>query len=113
MDGQAPNQDGTTSATPSNSGGPADVILDDPIFSNVHNAFQLGWSLIELKSRIQIKALSTSITGTPEAESTSGPSNSSQAQADPSLQKMLATVDAAKTKLLVPESQQNLTDLPD
>ena len=113
MDGQAPNQNGTTSATLSNSGGPPGVLLDDPIFRNVHNTFQLGWSLIELKSRIQIAALSTSIAGTPEAETTTGPTNSSQAQAGQHLQKVLSTVETAKTKLLLPESQQNLTELPD
>src|SRR5690348_1157982 len=113
MVGQAPNQNGTTSATSSNSGGPPGILLDDPIFSNVHDAFQLGWSIIELKSRIQIAALSTSITGTPRTDSTVGLTNSSQGQASQLLQNVLSTVSAAKTKLLVPESQQNLTELPD
>ena len=42
MAGQAPYQNGTTSATSSNSGGPPGILLGDPIFSNVHDAFQLG-----------------------------------------------------------------------
>ena len=88
-------------------------LSEDPIFSAVHNAFQLGWSIIELKSRIQIAALSTSITGSPRAGSTTGSTNSSQGQASQLLQNVISTVSAAKTKLLLPESQQNLTELPD
>jgi hypothetical protein len=88
-------------------------LTEDPIFSAVHDAFQLGWSIIELKSRIQIAALSTSITGSPRVGSTAGATNSSQGQASQLLQNVLSTVSAAKTKLLVPESQQNLTELPD
>jgi hypothetical protein len=112
-------------------------LSEDPIFSAVHDAFQLGWSIIELKSRIQIAALSTSITsspraestagassapstatpasitGSPRAESTAGATNSSQGQASQLMQNVLSTLSAAKTKLLLPESQQNLTELPD
>jgi len=102
MVGQAPGDPGENPS----------ALTNDPIFSNVHNAFQLGWSIIELKSRIQIAALSSSITGTPQAKSTPRPTNSSQGQASPILQNVLSTVKDAKTKLLLPESQQNLTELP-
>ena len=102
MVGQAPGDPGENPS----------ALTNDPIFSNVHNAFQLGWSIIELKSRIQIAALSSSITGTPQAKSTPGPGKSSQGQASPILQNVLSTVKDAKTKLLLPESQQNLTELP-
>jgi hypothetical protein len=93
-------------------GGNPSALTNDPIFSNVHNAFQLGWSIIELKSRIQIAALSTTITGTPQAVSNIASTNSSQDQAGQILQNVLSTVEKAKTKLLLPESQQNLTALP-
>jgi hypothetical protein len=89
------------------------ILTNDPIFSSVHDAFQLGWSIIELKSRLQIAALSTSITGAPQAASPTSPTNSSQGQTSQVFQNVLSTVNAAKTKLLVPESQQNLTRLPD
>jgi len=98
---------------PVDPGGNPTVLPDDPIFSAVHDAFLLGWSIIELKSRIQVAALSTSITGTPQAVSTTGPTNSSQSQAGQFLQNVLSTVEDAKKQLLLPESQQNLTDLPD
>jgi hypothetical protein len=98
---------------PVDSGEKPSALTNDPIFSAVHDAFLLGWSIIELKSRIQIAALSTSITGTPQAVSTASSTSSSQGQASQLFQNMLSTVSAAKTKLLVPESQQNLTQLPD
>src|SRR5947208_3836908 len=34
----------------------ATTLLSDPTFQLIHNAFLLGWSLMELKSRIQITA---------------------------------------------------------
>ena len=89
------------------------ALLDDPIFSAVHDAFQLGWSIIELKSRIQIAALSTSITGTPQATSTTVSSNADQNQTSQTLPEVLTSVVNAKKQLLMPESQQNPTALPD
>jgi hypothetical protein len=89
------------------------ALINDPVFSNLHNAFQLGWSIIELKSRIQIAALSTSITGTPQAVSNTASTNLSQVQAGQTFQKVLSTVEDAKKQLLLPESQQNPTALPD
>ncbi|HYX50299.1 MAG TPA: hypothetical protein VE843_11185, partial [Ktedonobacteraceae bacterium] len=89
------------------------ALIDDPIFSAVHDAFQLGWSIIELKSRIQIAALSTSITGTPQATSATVSTNSSQNQTNQTLPKVLSSVVNAKIQLLLPESQQNPTALPD
>jgi hypothetical protein len=34
------------------------ALLEDDIFLAIHNAFLLGWSIVELKSRIQIAACS-------------------------------------------------------
>ena len=89
------------------------ALLDDPIFSAVHDAFQLGWSILELKSRIQIAALSTSITGTPHAAVTTASINSSQSQTNQTLPNVLSSVVNAKKQLLLPENQQNPTNLPD
>ncbi len=89
------------------------ALTNDPVFSNLHNAFQLGWSIIELKSRIQIAALSTTITGTPQAVSNTASTSSSEGQTGQTFQSVLSNVEDAKKKLLLPETQQNLTALPD
>jgi hypothetical protein len=125
MFSQAPNQNGTTTGAPVDPGGMLSVLLNDPIFRGIQDAFQLGWSIIELKSRIQIAALITTITGTPPTVSTpswrwkndtqlavptTGQTNASQGQESLFLQNVLSTVEDAKIKLLLPESQQNLTE---
>jgi hypothetical protein len=89
------------------------ALNDDPIFSAVHDAFQLGWSIIELKSRIQIAALSTTITGSPQVASAIASINSSQNQANQTLPQVFSKVMDAKKQLLLPEYQQNPVALPD
>lgn len=89
------------------------AITNDPVFRNLHNAFQLGWSIIELKSRIQIAALSTSITGTPQPVATTPTSRSGENQTGQTVHNVLSKVEEAKKKLLLPETQQDLTALPD
>src|SRR5437868_11760639 len=37
------------------------TLLSDPTFQLIHNAFLLGWSLMELKSRVQITACTLSL----------------------------------------------------
>src|SRR5439155_18055306 len=66
MNSQAPTYDGTGPSTASNTGNPSKnktsmVLLNDPIFKAIHNAFLLGWSLMELKSRVQITACTLSL----------------------------------------------------
>ena len=56
MNGQAPNQNGSTPGTPVTPGGKPSVLLDDPIFSAIHDALQMGWSIIELKSRLACRS---------------------------------------------------------
>src|SRR6266576_1748030 len=63
MVGQAPSQNGTPSDAPSNSDVPPRVLLEDPIFRPIHDAFQMGWNIIELKSRLQIASVRSNITG--------------------------------------------------
>ena len=65
MVGQAPSQNGTPSDAPSNSDVPPRVLLEDPIFRPIHDAFQMGWNIIELKSRLQLASMSSNITGIP------------------------------------------------
>ena len=43
----------TSPNAPSNS---SSALSNDPIFTAIHNAFLLGWSIMELKSRVQITA---------------------------------------------------------
>src|SRR5438105_8501688 len=66
MNSQAPTYDGTGPSTASNTGNPSKnktsmVLLNDPIFKAIHNAFLLGWGLMELKSRVQIAACTLSL----------------------------------------------------
>lgn len=59
MIGQAPTQGSATAATTSNKHSTA--LLNDPTFADIHDVFLLGWSLVELKSRIQITACNLSL----------------------------------------------------
>lgn len=59
MIGQAPAQGTATAATTSNKHSTA--LLNDPTFADIHDVFLLGWSLVELKSRIQIMACNLSL----------------------------------------------------
>src|SRR5215469_10075150 len=126
MNGQAPNQNGSTPGTPVASGGKPSVLLDDPIFSAIHDALQMGWSIIELKSRLQVAAMSANISGPAQTSPAKGSVDSTDGQVDKILQNVLSEVENAKSQLLLPESailqqqpadwaasRQNLTDLPD
>src|SRR5438270_8268729 len=57
MDDQnaAPTRPGASNSRGTPRGRPA-ALLDDSIFKAIHNAFLLGWSFMELKSRIQVNA---------------------------------------------------------
>src|SRR5947209_2895933 len=66
MNSQAPTHDGTGPSAASNTNTSSKnktslALLDDPIFKAIHNAFLLGWSLMELKSRVQITACTLSL----------------------------------------------------
>src|SRR6266446_7329066 len=66
MNTQAPAHDGTGPSAASNTNTSSKnktslALLDDPIFKAIHNAFLLGWSLMELKSRVQITACTLSL----------------------------------------------------
>ena len=124
MVGQAPNQNGTTSDAPSNSGVPPRVLLEDSIFKAIHDAFQMGWNIIELKSRLQLASVSSNITGTPTTIPAQKLVNSTQTYK--LIQSVLPNVANAQSQLLQPESsiiqpqsanattpRLNLTDLPD
>ena len=126
MNGQAPNQNGSTPGTPVTPGGKPSILLDDPIFSAIHDALQMGWSIIELKSRLQVAAMSTSISGSAQTSLAKRPADSTGGQVDKILQDVLSAVENAKSQLLLPESailqqqpadsmasRQNMTDLPD
>ena len=126
MNGQAPNQNGSTPGTPVTPGGKPSILLDDPIFSAIHDALQMGWSIIELKSRLQVAAMSTSISGSAQTSLAKRPVDSTGGQVDKILQDVLSAVENAKSQLLLPESailqqqpadsmasRQNMTDLPD
>ncbi len=124
MVGQAPSQNGTPSDAPSNSGVPSRVLLEDPIFRPIHDAFQMGWNIIELKSRLQLASVSSNITGTPTTIPANRSVNSTQTQE--LIQRVLPNVANAQSKLLQPEAgiiqaqpattttlRLNLTDLPE
>lgn len=127
MNDQAQNQMGPTSNTPVDPNVRSSALLNDPTFSTIHDAFLMGWGLIELKSRVQIAALSTSLSPSrQDAGSTKTTANSASGQVDKILQNALSNVEKAKTQLLLPESsilpqlptssaisRQRLTDLPD
>ncbi|MFL5658514.1 MAG: hypothetical protein ACJ8CB_30555 [Ktedonobacteraceae bacterium] len=66
MNSQAPTHDGTGPSAASNTNTSSKnktslALLNDPIFKTIHNAFLLGWSLMELKSRVQITACTLSL----------------------------------------------------
>lgn len=46
-------------------------LLNDPIFAALHNAFLLGWNLMELKSRVQLTACNLSLDSLTYDQSTS------------------------------------------
>jgi hypothetical protein len=124
MVGQAPNQHGTTSDAPSNLGVPPRVLLEDSIFRSIHDAFQMGWNIIELKSRLQLASVSSNITGAPTTIPATKLAKS--AQTHQLIQSALPNVASAQSQLLKPEAsiiqpqlakattpRFNLTDLPD
>src|SRR5229473_2866069 len=90
MNGQAPNQNGSTPGTPVTPGGKPSVLLDDPIFSAIHDALQMGWSIIELKSRLQVAAMSTSISGPAQTSLAKRPVDSTGGPVDKILQNVLS-----------------------
>src|SRR6478752_7251017 len=102
MVGQAPNQNGTTSDVPSNSGVPPHVLHDDPIFRSIHDAFQMGWNIIELKSRLQLASVSSKIADTPTTIPATKLANSTQTHQ--LIQRVLPNVANAQSQLLQPEA---------
>src|SRR5438874_5604186 len=59
-----PQQPGTSAASNTNTSPnnkATTTLLSDPTFQAVHNALLLGWSLMELKSRVQITASTLSL----------------------------------------------------
>ena len=63
MVGQAPSQNATQAS--SNVATAPRVLLEDSIFKSIHDAFQMGWNIIELKSRLQLASVSSNISGIP------------------------------------------------
>ena len=63
MVGQAPSQNATQAS--SNVATAPRVLLEDSIFKSIHDAFQMGWNIIELKSRLQLASVSSNIAGIP------------------------------------------------
>ena len=63
MNGQAPTQTSASAPATSNTNTSANIkaLLNDLNFKAIHNAFLLGWSLMELKSRVQITACTLSL----------------------------------------------------
>jgi hypothetical protein len=124
MVGQAPGQNGTPTNTPSNPDAPPRVLLEDSIFKSLHDAFQMGWNIIELKSRLQLASVSSDIKGIPTTIPTDRSVNSEQTHE--LRQNVLPDVANAQSKLLQPAAniihpqpatttapRLNLTDLPD
>jgi hypothetical protein len=124
MVGQAPGQNETPINTPSNLDAPPRVLLEDSIFKSLHDAFQMGWNIIELKSRLQLASVSSDIKGIPTTIPTDRSVNSEQTHE--LRQNVLPDVANAQSKLLQPAAniihpqpatttapRLNLTDLPD
>jgi hypothetical protein len=121
MVGQAPSQNATQAT--SNVAATPRVLLEDSIFKSIHDAFQMGWNIIELKSRLQLASVSSNIAGFPTTVPTSRPVDSSPPQ--DLIQSVLPQVADAQSKLLQPEagiiqqpatattSRINLTQLPE
>jgi hypothetical protein len=122
MVGQAPSQNATQAS--SNVAPTSRVLLEDSIFKSIHDAFQMGWNIIELKSRLQLASVSSNIAGIPTTVPMNKPTNSIQTQE--LIQKVLPDVAHAQANLLQPEAniiqphaititapRLNLTNLPD
>ena len=122
MVGQAPSQD-ATQASSTVATAPR-VLLEDSIFKSIHDAFQMGWNIIELKSRLQLASVSSNIAGIPTTVPVNKPTNSIQTHE--LIQKVLPDVAHAQANLLQPEAniiqpqaitvtapRLNLTNLPD
>ena len=103
---------------------PPRVLLDDSIFRSIHDAFQLGWNIIELKSRLQLASVSSNIADTPTTIPAAKLANSTQTHQ--LIQRVLPNVANAQSQLLQSEAsiiqpqsvkattpRFNLTDLPD
>ena len=101
MVGQAPSQNGTPSDTPSNLDVHPRVLLEDSIFKSIHDAFQMGWNIIELKSRLQLASVNSNIAGIPTTVPVKKPANSIQTHE--LIQKVLPAVAHAQANLLQPE----------
>src|SRR6266705_2379909 len=66
MSSQAPAKVSTSGSAASNTNTSSNnklsmALLNDPVFKAIHNAFLLGWSLMELKSRVQILGCNLSL----------------------------------------------------
>jgi len=122
MVGQAPSQNAAQAS--SNEPAAPRVLLEDSIFKSIHDAFQMGWNIIELKSRLQLASVSSNIAGVPTTVPVNKPANSIQTQE--LIQKVLPDVAHAQANLLQPEAniiqpqaitvttpRLNLTNLPD
>ncbi len=101
MVGQAPSQNGTPSDAHSNSGILSRVLLEDPIFRPIHDAFQMGWNIIELKSRLQLACVSSTIADTPTTIPATKLANATQTHQ--LIQRVLPNVANAQSQLLQPE----------
>lgn len=88
-------------------------LTNDLVFKNLYNAFQLGWSIIELKSRIQIASPGTIPNDAKPSVSTTESDNSSQGQASQKSPKALLTILDATEQLRSLKSQPDPTALPD
>ncbi|MGZ3609363.1 MAG: hypothetical protein ACXVBU_04790 [Ktedonobacteraceae bacterium] len=122
MVGQAPSQNATQAS--SNVATAPRVLLEDSIFKSIHDAFQMGWNIIELKSRLQLASVSSNISGIPTTVPMNTAINSTQTHE--LIQKVLPNVAHAQANLLLPEAnfiqpqpatvtapRINLTKLPD
>ena len=110
MNVQAPNQNGSTPGTPAAPGG--NTLLSDPAFTAIHDAFQMGWSLIELKSRLQIAAVGISVSSPAPAGRPESLASSSPSQAGTILHNVLSATDTARSQVLMPEASSALQQLP-
>src|SRR5947209_10021777 len=91
MNSQAPTHDGTGPSAASNTNTSSKnktslALLDDPIFKAIHNAFLLGWSLMELKSRIQITVCTLSLNPDVVIDALKNPPVSTQPDSQPQSQ---------------------------
>lgn len=79
------------------------ALISDATFTAIHDAFQMGWSLIELKSRLQMAATSSIISNSRHFRATNNSSGQPSINIDMLLQEVLAATDNVKAQTLTPE----------